>query len=238
MKKIILLVFLFFCTSGFCQDTHKIAYKFSIAHKPQNFKMQIKTYLTTNGKVSLYEEDFIGENAQEQNNNFSIKSKKNPTFYKNLTTKTIIYDEDIRMKPFKVEDSISDFDWKITNETKTILGYRCQKAKLFFRGRNYEVYFTTQLPYQDGPWKFFGLPGLILESKSDDIDSTYEVVAEKIELTKELLVNNPFLDKKTIPYTEFVEIYKSKYYESVANNAQKPGSFVLPKGYREIYIID
>lgn len=58
------------------------------------------------------------------------------------------------MKPFEIKDSLPDFGWKIENEKKTILGYNCQKATTFFRGRNYEAYFTTEIPYQDGHWKF------------------------------------------------------------------------------------
>ena len=41
--------------------------------------------------------------------------------------------------------------------------YSCQKATLNFRGRDYVACFTTDVPISDGPWKFTGLPGLILK---------------------------------------------------------------------------
>lgn len=63
---------------------------------------------------------------------------------------------------YKCSDPVSTFDWNITTDTLTVLGYNCQKANTHFRGRDYEVWFTSEIPINDGPWKFFGLPGLIL----------------------------------------------------------------------------
>ena len=55
-----------------------------------------------------------------------------------------------------------NFGWEILPETKDILGYKCQKAKGKFRGREYIAWFSSEIPRSDGPWKFSGLPGLIL----------------------------------------------------------------------------
>lgn len=52
--------------------------------------------------------------------------------------------------------------WSITSDKKTILGYDCQKATATFRGRDYEAWFTMDIPSKYGPYKFIGLPGLIL----------------------------------------------------------------------------
>lgn len=68
---------------------------------------------------------------------------------------------------FKYEDDLGQLPWKVSNETKTILSYACQKATLNFRGRNYTAWFTTDIPVNDGPWKFSGLPGLILNVEDD-----------------------------------------------------------------------
>jgi len=55
------------------------------------------------------------------------------------------------------------FSWKISQDTASILGYPCQKATADFRGRTYTAWFSTDIPINDGPWKFMGLPGLILK---------------------------------------------------------------------------
>lgn len=64
---------------------------------------------------------------------------------------------------FLQEDAIGKLPWQIENGTDTLLGYACQKAKLSFRGRDYTAWFTADIPINDGPWKFMGLPGLILK---------------------------------------------------------------------------
>lgn len=58
--------------------------------------------------------------------------------------------------------------WQILPETQKIENYSCQKATANFGGRIWEAWFSKELPFPDGPYKFHGLPGLIvkLEDKS------------------------------------------------------------------------
>nr|WP_068891183.1 GLPGLI family protein [Pedobacter panaciterrae] len=64
---------------------------------------------------------------------------------------------------FKYEDDLGGLKWEITDVTDTVASYNCQKATLNFRGRDYIAWFTTEIPLSDGPWKFSGLPGLVLK---------------------------------------------------------------------------
>jgi GLPGLI family protein len=56
------------------------------------------------------------------------------------------------------------FEWQLLKGDTVICGYPCKKAKTKFRGRIWTVWYTPLLPYSDGPWKFCGLPGLVLEA--------------------------------------------------------------------------
>lgn len=60
-------------------------------------------------------------------------------------------------------DDQHNMNWNIRNERTMILSYSCQKATTTFRGRTYEAWFATEIPINNGPWKFGGLPGLILK---------------------------------------------------------------------------
>ena len=54
------------------------------------------------------------------------------------------------------------FDWQLQDGDSIVCGYLCHKATTIFRGRIWTVWYTLDLPYSDGPWKFCGLPGLVL----------------------------------------------------------------------------
>jgi GLPGLI family protein len=75
---------------------------------------------------------------------------------------------------FIYEEDPPVFDWKIMNENQTILSYNCQKATVSFRGRDYIAWFTTDIPIPNGPWKFGGLPGLILKIQDSKNNFRFE----------------------------------------------------------------
>jgi GLPGLI family protein len=98
---------------------------------------------------------------------------------------------------YKGTDPVGVMNWTIEPETAVFFDYPCQKASLRFRGRNYEAWFAPQIPINDGPWKFFGLPGLILKVKDLDEQFVFECIG---------------LEYLNTPYT--VEIPKHKYFET------------------------
>lgn len=61
-------------------------------------------------------------------------------------------------EPYEVQE------WTVCDSTKNILGYDCIMATADYHGRHWSVWFTPDIPIQDGPWKLSGLPGLILEA--------------------------------------------------------------------------
>lgn len=95
----------------------------------------------------------------------------------------------------KYEEDLPEMDWKIQDETDTLLGYMVQKAVCSFRGRDYTAWFAPQLPMQAGPWKFSGLPGLIL--KVEDSRGHYTFIARGIYLTYEAVEMPRYLFLKT-----------------------------------------
>lgn len=56
-------------------------------------------------------------------------------------------------------------EWQLHSDTMTVLSYPCQKATCRFKGRDYTAWYTMDIPVSDGPWKLYGLPGLILKAE-------------------------------------------------------------------------
>lgn len=69
--------------------------------------------------------------------------------------------------------------WTLHSETKTILEHRCQKATCHWRGRDFVAWFAPDIPVKRGPWRFNGLPGLILKLYDTDHFYTFEAVSLK-----------------------------------------------------------
>ena len=75
-----------------------------------------------------------------------------------------VYDNVGIQGKFHYVEPIELIDWKVSDSTKNILGYECFMAEADYHGRHWTVWFTPEIPIQDGPWKLQGLPGLILEA--------------------------------------------------------------------------
>ena len=63
---------------------------------------------------------------------------------------------------FCYEENIPAFAWELAEGDTLILGYPCHKAVCYFRGRTWTAWYALDLPFDNGPWKLGGLPGLIL----------------------------------------------------------------------------
>lgn len=98
--------------------------------------------------------------------------------YKNLPVKNQLTFREGYSPKYYYTELMPDFKWTMLEGDSTICSYSCQKAVTHFRGRIWYVWYTTDLPYNDGPWKLSGLPGLIM--KAEDSKGDYSFTAFKI----------------------------------------------------------
>lgn len=132
-----------------------------------------------------------------------------------------------------VKDSARVIKWEIQNEFKKINIYNCQKAKGEFRGREYIVWFSPDIPISLGPWKLNGLPGLILEA--NDSKNMFHFYADKITLFKieKNISASAFLNKNYItPLIEWNRLLNSmsKISEEISEKIKSS----LPRGVNTI----
>ena len=96
--------------------------------------------------------------------------------------------------------------WTLKDEQQTIHGYRCQKATCHWRGRDYEAWFTTEIPIQRGPWKFGGLPGLIV--KISDAKQEYNFELVKLERTPRPIMQWNFSRFRKVKRQDMLKLQK------------------------------
>lgn len=195
--------------------------------------MYNKGELITNSKESLYFETPLDTIFQMENFGqvSTSNSKYKFSYYKNLLKNTVIYDRSYSLKQI-VEDNKYKIDWTLTKNTKKILAHKCQEAIGLFRGRKYFAYFANDIPVPNGPFKFDGLPGLILEVKSED--GAVLIFATQITQT-EGIITNPFIGKNYKTWDDFIISY-SKYLDRVKNKVLDENfSMTVPNRYIEYF---
>ena len=107
--------------------------------------------------------------------------------------------------------------WNLSQEKKNVKNLSLQKAITTWGGRNWTAWFAEEIPFQEGPYKFHGLPGLIVEIYDDKKNYHFELVrSEKIKEEENQFIE--ISEKMGIPITwEKYKTAKIKYYESPVN---------------------
>ncbi|MBQ8265750.1 MAG: GLPGLI family protein [Bacteroides sp.] len=123
---------------------------------------------TRNGKIKLSDTNEAIKYRTKARDNITI-AKSWPEKSKILVKEIIGFDG-----TFYYTENKPEFNWEIDfSQTKEVAGYVCHAAKGTYAGRDYQAWFTTDIPISDGPWLFCGLPGLILEVSSLDEEFLY-----------------------------------------------------------------
>jgi GLPGLI family protein len=104
------------------------------------------------------------------------------------------------------------FDWKISNEKEKIGPYNAQKATVDFAGRKWTAWFRTDLPFQDGPYKFSGLPGLIVKIEDEGKNYSWTLQGNKKvqnweELSYSEKISNMSLKATEMPREKFEKTF-------------------------------
>ncbi|PJJ64582.1 GLPGLI family protein [Chryseobacterium geocarposphaerae] len=104
------------------------------------------------------------------------------------------------------------FDWKISNEKAKIGAYNAQKATTEFGGKKWTAWFSSELPFQDGPYKFSGLPGLIVKIEDEGKNYSWVLQGNKKvpnweELTYMEKISNVGLKVTEMPREKFEKTF-------------------------------
>lgn len=148
-------------------------------------------------------------------------------FYKELRTGTVKTLEKIGQKNYIFEEPETPLAWHIEDSIQELQGYTVQKATTHFAGRDYEAWFTTEIPLTDGPYVFGGLPGLIVTL--NDVEHHYQFTLKSIE---------KMADSKTFEIPKSQAIGKSDF-EELKKEFDKNRTYnVVEMGSIQIEVVD
>lgn len=232
MKILIILSFLF--NFGLCcaqqrdvVNSAEVEYKCEIE---SDLPTSLFTTLYINNNVSIFKEKTstaVRGKFKDDDGSYTTLEPLivfEPFLKVDRSNKKVLFFEMIGANTFLVEDDYHNLDWTITEETKSVAGFSCNKAIASFRGRQWIVWFTTQIPLSFGPWKLHGLPGLILEAY--DSTNKYTWKAVKVEFAKSTVFNKDFdslmntKNSKPISYQQFLRDTE-EYRENVSAEMDK-----------------
>lgn len=211
MKNFILTIILLFVFSAKAQ-VKNVVVEYNLNVSNENY-VQKKVVTTCAKNISISKtfanNSKAGIQSDENTNSINVTEKEIDTYESvDLVNSRVISIDNIKNKNFKIIEQLPVMEWKLSkdNDVKKIDTFICSKAFLNFRGRNYIAWYTPYIAVPFGPWKFYGLPGLILEIH--DTNNNYHWTVSKISYPSTDNSDLSILDKqnaKEITLKGFVE---------------------------------
>lgn len=158
--------------------------------------------------VPMYQSDSAMVAEAARGNAFAMPSSK--VKFRDRVQKTkdqLYYFTQVSMDYFKVVEN-PDFNWKIQPEFSEILGYKTQKATTEFGGRKWTAWFTSEIPISDGPYKFRGLPGLIVKLEDHTNSHQFTLIGIK-KTTNEFSYPDPRTRRLTITQDKYEKVFQN-----------------------------
>ena len=216
--KILLIALVIYNVQANAQIKGIINYKFTISDKefPSNSVNYI-VYLSNNKSIEIATASAIKtQDIDERTRTVVIKGKEGFVF-KDFKIKKMILADYLGIRTQLITDTLQNFKWTITREKRKISKFNCIKATTKFRGRNYIAWFTEDVPVQNGPWKFCGLPGLIVNLNDNELIFNYELTGINLKAKfNDNIVSIPYeyTKDKAISHNQFIK----RYHRAVLNN--------------------
>lgn len=240
MKFTFILSVLFFASffSSSAQDKIEVVYK-SVVHDEKDVygdHRYLNSKLVTTATESVYSSVYFDTIVQSKTAGevYQIGIIANPVLYKNLKENYVISNLNQGTKELLKDENYA-VEWKTTGKTKNVLSYTCQEAVGVFRGRSYRVYFSKEIPFSNGPYKFDGLPGLILEVRSDD--GVVSIIANSILIGSDVIVKNPYFGTQAISWQTYLKAYKRYFDKVISFRTDGEGSqMCVPKRFIEVVL--
>ena len=161
----------------------------------------------------------VSENEETADITFSFNENIDLYYFKH--NNEVLYTDNLFGTNYLVEDELPKIVWQLSAEKREIDKLTCYKATTKFRGRNWTAWYSPDVPINYGPWKFYGLPGLIVEIK-DDSNRFAFTLTEYILNSNNAAPTIDFSNAKKVTMKEMAKI-TDEAYENLLNELINSG---------------
>lgn len=229
MNKVILIISIILFAQLNSQTNNRFVYELKFVRDTisKNSLTNI-LFLDTNDKEVkfYYQELYEMDSTQKATKNYNSSMSLSNSLL--LKRKTNSFDNENYVfvdTDYYKYDTTDKIDWNILPETKMQNNYKLQKATTNFGGRNWIAWFSKDIPINQGPFKFQGLPGLIFQIEDDKNYFSFNLIEIKKldnEYDTSRIIDSNF-GKNAIP------ISLKKYNEILLNSYNNPYSEIRTK---------
>ena len=135
-------------------------YSYTVFNSDSIMKVDLEKQLAATGSIN------VKADLRKGDVRYSV-TKTYPDYKINLHRR-------LGMDAYNISDD-RKINWKILSEKEKIGEWNAQKAEADFAGRKWIAWFSTEIPIQDGPYKFHGLPGLIVKIEDEAKYHSFEL---------------------------------------------------------------
>lgn len=139
--------------------------------KEDSFCLVVKDRLSSYERIEP-EEDLSGGGGAKIILVGSAYSEEDHAVYKDQAAQTMVEVKNLLNKAYVVETALPRYAWKVSSDTKEIMGLKCYRA---VQGDSVVAWFCPEIPVGEGPDVYCGLPGLILDL--EDARNVYRCMA-------------------------------------------------------------
>lgn len=167
-------------------------YSYTVFNSDSTMKVDLEKQLAATGSIN------VKSDMRKGDVRYSV-TKTYPDYKTNIHRR-------LSMDAYSIAED-RKINWKISSEKEKIGEWNAQKAEADFAGRHWIAWFSTDIPIQDGPYKFQGLPGLIV--KIEDKSGSHKMELKGIKNIKGNLDINVFEAKEiAINSKQFQKVMK------------------------------
>lgn len=183
MKKFCLTLFILIITLSFAQ-THQFSYEYISIPDSTKRDKSVSEIMILN--IDKTQSEYYSLNRYTADSTMLAESRKGSMvmppakkmsvdrIIKKADSENILFITQVGSTQYYV-DEVLNLSWKLYPEYITVLNYKAQKATAEFGGRKWTAWFVKDLPFQEGPYKFKKLPGLIVKLEDETKSHQFEL---------------------------------------------------------------